>query len=103
MLSGLGTLFWFLGLLVFGLSLFAFIDAAIRPTQAFPAADKQTKQFWMIILGVATAWFLVIRFPGFLFLSIIGIIAVIVYIVDVRPALRSLGSGGQRGGPYGPW
>jgi hypothetical protein len=38
-----------------------------------------------------------------LFIGIIGVIAVIVYIVDVRPAVRSLGRGGRSQGPYGPW
>ena len=96
-----------LGLLIF--SLFAFIDSAIRPEDAYRAADKQAKPFWLIILGLASA---VNFFMGiFDFLPIIGLIATIVYIVDVRPALRHVSGGGRwsrrRGsssdGPYGPF
>lgn len=103
MLYALDSFIGLIAIALFALSLFSFIDAAIRPTQAFPAADKQTKPFWMIILGVTSLWLLVIPFPGGLIIGIIGIIAVIVYLVDVRPALRTLGSGGPRSGPYGPW
>jgi Protein of unknown function (DUF2516) len=82
---------------------FALVDAAIRPAQVFPAAEKQTKQFWLIILGLATAWQLFFGLFSGLFIGIIGVIAVIVYIVDVRPAVRSLGRGGRSQGPYGHW
>ncbi|WP_432038194.1 DUF2516 family protein [Streptomyces cucumeris] len=97
-----------LGLLVF--SLFAFVDSAFRREDAYRAADKQTKPFWLIILGLAAA---VNFFMGILsFLPIIGLIATIVYIVDVRPALRQVSGGGGRwnrgrgsssDGPYGPF
>lgn len=104
LLTGLYSLFGLIALVLFALSLFSFIDAAIRPTQAFPAAGKQTKPFWLIILGVATAWYMLLGIQGALgILGIAAAIAVIVYLVDVRPALRALGSGGPRSGPYGPW
>jgi Protein of unknown function (DUF2516) len=104
LLGGLNSLFDLIGLAVLCLHVFALVDAAVRPAQAFPAADKQTKQFWLIILGVATAWQLFFWSRAFLgIIGIIGIIAVIVYLVDVRPAVRSLGRGGRSEGPYGPW
>ena len=31
----------------------AFVDAVRRPGPAFPAAGKQTKPLWLVILGVA--------------------------------------------------
>lgn len=95
------------GLLLF--SLFAFIDAAIRREDAYRAANKQSKPFWLIFLGIAVA---VNFFMGiFDFLPIIGLIATIVYIVDVRPALRQIsggrnwprGRGSSSDGPYGPF
>ncbi|GAA3229015.1 DUF2516 family protein [Streptomyces sp. XM83C] len=98
------------GLLVF--SGFALIDAAIRREDAYRAADKQTKPFWLIVLGLS---FLVnvanLTLASMWFLLIIGLVATIVYMVDVRPALRGLSGGGgwgrRRGsssdGPYGPW
>jgi hypothetical protein len=42
------------------------------------------------------------------FLNVAGTIACIVFLVDVRPALRQVSGrggsgGGSRMGPYGPW
>ena len=84
-----GFLF-FLGLALVVLKVIAFIDAAIRPASAYEAAGKQTKTFWLVILGLAVVMFSI----GLLGLA--GLIAAIVYLVDVRPAIRGLGGG--RGG-----
>lgn len=102
----------FMGLLqlaVIVLAAFALIDSAFRREDAFRATDKQTKVFWLVILGIALVVSLV--FPLLSFLPIIGLIASIVYIVDVRPAVRQISGGGGRGGnrgsssdgPYGPY
>ena len=45
--------FFALGLAAFVVEAWAFIDAIRRPGQAFVATGKQTKQLWLIILGVA--------------------------------------------------
>jgi len=87
------------------MKVFALIDAAIRPATAYTATDKQQKPFWLIILGVAVAWDMV---GGALFsiLTIAGVVAAIVYLVDVRPALRNVtkrSKDGSNMGPYGPW
>jgi hypothetical protein len=66
---------------------FAFIDAATRPTQAYPAAEKMTKPAWVLILGLAVACDLVL--PSLL-LIIVGTVAAFVYILDARPALASV-------------
>ncbi|ELS54294.1 hypothetical protein STVIR_4760 [Streptomyces viridochromogenes Tue57] len=100
----------FLGLLSLALILFsgfALIDAATRREDAYRAADKQTKPFWMIILGLAFVVNLIFNILSFL--PIIGLIATIVYMVDVRPAIKGLPGGGRSrkgsssDGPYGPW
>jgi high-affinity K+ transport system ATPase subunit B len=75
--------FLIISLAILGLKVVALIDAATRPPAAFVAMDKQTKQFWLIVLVVA----LLVTPLGFL--SIIGLVAAIVYLVDVRPAVRS--------------
>ncbi|UQA93865.1 DUF2516 family protein [Streptomyces halobius] len=83
------------------------IDAAVRREDAYRAASKQSKGMWLIFLGIATA--LLFLLPLMSFLPIIGLIAVIVYTVDVRPALKQItGKGPRRGGsssdgPYGPY
>jgi len=61
--------------------LYALVDAASRPEAAYVSAGKQTKQFWLVILVVA----LVATFVGFL--SIVGLVAALVYLLDVRPAI----------------
>jgi hypothetical protein len=67
----------------------AFIDAISRQPQEFEAAGKQTKTMWLIILGVALVAHMLIWHPISL-LNMAGAVASIVYLVDVRPAIRSL-------------
>ncbi|MDQ0843647.1 MULTISPECIES: DUF2516 family protein [unclassified Streptomyces] len=89
-------------------SVAAFVMAAMAREDAYRAADKKTKPFWLIILGVAVAVNL-IPFISMLFLQIAGLIASIVFFVDVRPALQQVSGGGRRrggsssDGPYGPY
>ena len=67
----------------------AFVDALSRRPEMFVAADKLTKPAWLIILGIALVAHMLMWNPvGFL--NLIGAVAAIVYVVDVRPALRSL-------------
>ncbi|MER5492272.1 DUF2516 family protein [Streptomyces sp. LE64] len=87
------------------MSVVALVMAAFAREDAYRAADKQNKMFWLIILGVTVAVNLLIPM---LFLQVIGLIATIVFFVDVRPALRGVTGGGRRGGsssdgPYGPY
>lgn len=98
---------------LFLLALFAFVDAAIHREDAYRAADKNSKPFWLVILGIAAV--VMKLFSVLSFLPVIGLVAVIVYMVDVRPAVRAVsGRGGGRGswrrnrgsssdGPYGPY
>ncbi|MEV6207343.1 DUF2516 family protein [Kitasatospora sp. NPDC051914] len=100
--------FWWLAVAIIGFKLFAFVDAAVRREDAYRAADKKTKGFWLIVLGLALG--LDLLFGANVlgnFLTLIGLVAAIVYVVDVRPAIKQLtdGRGGGRRniGPYGPW
>ena len=70
---------------------FAFVDAFTHRKDAYVAADKLTKPAWLIILGLGVAWHMLSWQPIGI-VNLIGIVAAIVYIVDVRPALRSLTS-----------
>ncbi|MFJ3900005.1 DUF2516 family protein [Streptomyces sp. NPDC090025] len=89
-----------------GFAITAFVFAAMAREDAYRAADKQTKKFWLILLGINLILNLLLPM---LFLQIAGLIAAIVFMVDVRPALRGVtGGGGRRGGsssdgPYGPY
>ena len=93
-----------LGVGALAMEIFCLVDAARYPQQAFAAAGKLTKTWWLGILGVATAVGFV-TVGNVLGLGILGIVAGGVYLADVRPALdRVMGKGqGGRQGPYGPW
>ncbi|MGI8900198.1 MAG: DUF2516 family protein [Nocardioides sp.] len=76
---------------LFAVQAWAFVDALSHRPEVFVAADKQNKQLWLIILGVALGAHMLIWSP-FSLLNLVGAVATIVYLVDARPALRSLGS-----------
>ncbi|MFJ5922332.1 DUF2516 family protein [Kitasatospora sp. NPDC092948] len=103
--------FWWLATAVIGYKVFAFVDAAIRREDAYRAADKKTKGFWLIVLGLALGADLLFGAnPMTGLLTLAGLVAAIVYVVDVRPAIKLLTDGRGRGrgrgrnpGPYGPW
>ncbi|REF36056.1 uncharacterized protein DUF2516 [Thermasporomyces composti] len=91
-----------LWLLLLVLKAFAFGDAALRPKEAFPAADKQTKVLWLLLTGLALLVHLLN--PSVLgLLNLAGTIAAAVYLAGVRPAVREIGRPGKGDGPYGPW
>ena len=77
----------------FALAAFTFVDALMRPTAAFVAAGKLTKPIWASITGVAA----LVLFPYFFgllsFFGIPALVAALVYLVDVRPAIRGTSGG----------
>ncbi|SDP45548.1 Protein of unknown function [Pedococcus dokdonensis] len=111
MFSGLftaqGIVTLLLGVAAFALEVFALVDAVRHRPDAFVAAGKRTKQFWSIILGVATLLGFVSIGSNLTFsIGLIAVVAAAIYMADVRPALRQVsggGRGGQHMGPYGPW
>ena len=69
----------------------AFVDALIRPAAGFVAAGKLTKPGWVAITALAA---LVIYFlKPVSFLGLPAVIAAVVYLVDVRPAVKGLPRG----------
>jgi hypothetical protein len=86
--------FWVFSALLYaalGLTVWAFVDSLVRPAAGFVAAGKLTKPAWSAITGVSIAviWY----FGPMSFLGLPAIIAGIVYLVDVRPAVRGLRRG----------
>jgi hypothetical protein len=76
---------------VLALTVWAFVDALIRPASGFVAAGKLTKPAWAAITGLAA---LIIFWQGPMsFLGLPAVIAAVVYLVDVRPAVRGLRRG----------
>jgi hypothetical protein len=73
------------------LTVWALVDSLIRPAVSFPAAGKLTKPAWAAITAVAALaiWWL----GPMSFLGLPAIVAAVVYLVDVRPAVRGLRRG----------
>jgi hypothetical protein len=83
-----------LSLAVLVLQGWALIDCVTRPANGFEAAGKLTKPAWLAITAIALVVGLIFGPLGILGLA--GIVASIVYMVDVRPAIREIQGGGNR-------
>ena len=93
-----------LGLAALACEIFALVDALRHRPDAFVAAGKRTKNFWMILLLVAVVLGIVTLFNVLNLFGLVGFVAAAVYLADVRPALRQVSGRGRRNdGPYGPW
>ncbi len=111
----LNYFFLALSIAAFGVEAWALVDAIIRPKAAFAtaaamgdnAAQRLTKQWWLIILGVAFAIGLYGAAYGvsiISFLPILAFVAAAVYLAGVRPKVREYSKSGSRSsGPYGGW
>lgn len=82
-------LIWLIGIPV---GLYAFVHALRQRSDAFTAANKQTKPIWGAITGVGALLLIFVRGP-LSFFWLIGIIAVLVYLVDVRPRVVDVQQG----------
>ncbi|MDX8144557.1 DUF2516 family protein [Lentzea sp. NPDC034063] len=85
-LDGIVYFFADLGFSIFGL--FAFFHALSQRPDAYTAIERMTKPAWMGITGGGTAALLLFG-PGGVgsIFWLAGLIAVLVYMVDVRPKL----------------
>ena len=96
LLAPSGYVLLLVNLVLLGLAVWAFVDAAVRPAAAFPAAGKLTKPAWLAITGLCV----LLSLLGVGLLGLLGgviAVAVIVYLVDVRPAVRAMRPGGRWG------
>jgi hypothetical protein len=98
-----GSLSFLIGLVFAGgvavLSVFGLVDALRQRPDAFTAAGKRTKNFWLTILAVSVASSL-LWFPApFMLPWILAVVGAGVYVADVRPALRRVMGRGSSGGP----
>lgn len=92
-----------LSLAALGVEVYALVDCLRRRPDAFTAAGKRSKGFWMAVTGVAVLLG-VVALGGLGLLAIVAIVAAGVYLADVKPALdQVMGRGGSNQGPYGPW
>ena len=84
-------LIWIAGIPV---GLYAFVHALMQRADAFTAAEKLSKPAWLGITGASLFVLIIFHFgdPGTI-LWLAGLIAALVYIVDVRPRVTEV----QRG------
>jgi len=76
--------------------LFAFVHALRQRSDAYSAADRKTKPIWMLITGGATVVMVLFEFDGGgMILWLPALVAVLVYLVDVRPKLIEVQRGGR--------
>jgi len=78
----------FIAFALLAIAIFAFVNSLLYSAPAYDAAGKLTKTTWCVILGLGVALQLVpIRLP---LINIAMLIAALVYLADVRPALAGL-------------
>ncbi|HEY2765291.1 MAG TPA: DUF2516 family protein [Pseudonocardiaceae bacterium] len=79
------------------IGLYAFVHGTLQRADAYTAADKLTKPAWVGITGGATVVLmlnvLILFPPGQIMFYLIALVAVLVYLVDVKPAVTEV----QRG------
>jgi Protein of unknown function (DUF2516) len=83
------TILLVVAIALFAVEAWAFIDAVSRRPEVFEAANKQNKKMWLWILGIALVAHMIFWHPINI-LNMIGAVASLVYLLDVRPAVRSL-------------
>jgi hypothetical protein len=77
--------------------LFAFLHAVAQKADAYAAANKLTKPVWLAITGGGTLACALFHFYDFTMMFwIAGLVAVLVYLVDVRPKLIEAQRGGNK-------
>ncbi|QUQ70415.1 DUF2516 family protein [Kutzneria sp. CA-103260] len=75
---------------------FAFLHALVQRADAYTAADRMTKLAWSLITGGGLVALFLFRPQGSTFiLWMAALVAVLVYIVDVRPKLNEVQRGNR--------
>ncbi len=96
------TIAMVLGIVLFAMEVFAFIEAVRPRAEAYVAAGKLTKPVWCAITAVcAVVGFLTLFNP----LNLFGVLAVVgaaIFLADVRPALRRM-LGHKQSNPFNRW
>lgn len=93
-----GFMDWLLLLLTLVISFGAFINCLLQRADAFPAIGTLSKPAWLGLIGVTFILALLLQYGGGLGLfSLVAAGVALVYLLDVRPALRDVSDG------RGPW
>ncbi len=84
--SGIYTILGLLNLAVLGLAIFGFMDAIRRSDSEFEFIGKGQKTAWLV--GLAIAGVIVYSSGVLSFFGLLATVAIIVYMVDIRPKLN---------------
>nr|WP_281361302.1 DUF2516 family protein [Actinopolyspora biskrensis] len=84
------TVLWMAGI---PLGVYAFVHAAMQRADAFTAADKMSKPVWLGITGAGALILILMRGGPMTIFWIAGVVAALVYIVDVRPRVLEVQKG----------
>ncbi len=83
-----GILYLIIAFAILAIAIFTFVNSLLYSRQAYDAANKLTKTTWCSILGLGVVLQLVpVNLP---LINIVMLVAALVYLADVRPALSSL-------------
>ncbi|GAA4283146.1 hypothetical protein GCM10022261_06770 [Brevibacterium daeguense] len=91
--SAQSIVFLILTVAAFAVELVAFVDSLRYRDEVYRAADKKSKTFWTVLLGISAAVGFLAMPPLSLmpiFISLLGFVAAAVYFTDVRKGLRSV-------------
>lgn len=87
---------WIIKWLAVPVGVYAFIHALMQRPDAYTAIDRMTKPAWLGITAAGTVALLLFDAAGIgLMFWIAGLVAVLVYIVDVRPRLIEVQRGNR--------
>lgn len=81
---------WIAGIPV---GIYAFGHALLQRADAFTAVDKLTKPAWLGITGAGALVLVLFKDGPFTIIWIAGLVAALVYIVDVRPKVTEVQKG----------
>jgi len=73
-----------LGLILFGVKIFALIDCVARKAGEFELASQVSKNGWLVILGLSLAAHLVTFDNPLRLLNLAGTLAALVYLAQLR-------------------
>lgn len=86
--AGQSLILWTLTVVAGVVSPIALVHASIQRKDAFPAVDRQSKVVWVALLAGSTLFIWFFQAPSLLYL--VGVVAMLVYLVDVRPRVDSI-------------